>query len=343
MHRVRGTIVVIIALVAVNSAGIASAKPRVEIEVLAQPGLSTASAAQKWTKLFGDLGVGSVRVRGAQADERIGVQVDGKGDTAVVRVTAAMNDRGVLVTSGGQFSLSDRAKLEKWLAGLSTANDPKAKTTVFGITAKQYEEVQTQLAGRVNFSTKGTSPQDVVEKLRRSLKMPLHVDGAIERALAADDPVRDELQGLSIGAALAAIARPVGGVLVARDVNGQTQLALASPNAKGESWPIGWPPKDKDERRYVPKLFEFLDVSLEDVPAGDAIDAVIARLGVPVLYDHNNLVRHKIDMKKPVNVPAGKSYYRKVLEKVLFQAGMKFEVRVDDAERPFLWVTTLKP
>lgn len=340
MFRLPGSIFVVIA--AWGWANIALAKPRVEVEVIAQPGLSTASAAQKWTKLLGELGVGSVRVRGGQADERIGVQVEGKGDSALIRVTAAMNDRGTLMTSGGQFSLSDRVKLEKWIAGLSAGNDPKAKTTVFGLTAEKYEDVQRQLAGRVNFSTKGMTPQKVVEKLSLSIKMPLNVEGTVELAMASDEPVRDELEGLSIGTALAAIARPVGGVLVARDVQGETQLVLAAPSGK-ESWPIGWPPKGNDERRQVPKLFEFLDVSLEEVPAAEAIEAIIARLGVPVLYDHNNFVRHKIDMKKPVNVPAGKSYYRKVLEKVLFQAGMKFEVRVDDAERPFLWVTTLKP
>jgi hypothetical protein len=31
------------------------------------------------------------------------------------------------------------------------------------------------------------------------------------------------------------------------------------------------------------------------------------------------------------------------LRKLLFQAGLKFEVRLDEAGKPFLWITTVKP
>jgi hypothetical protein len=35
--------------------------------------------------------------------------------------------------------------------------------------------------------------------------------------------------------------------------------------------------------------------------------------------------------------------YAIVLRKSLFSAGLKYELRVDDGKRPFLWITTLKP
>jgi hypothetical protein len=31
-----------------------------------------------------------------------------------------------------------------------------------------------------------------------------------------------------------------------------------------------------------------------------------------------------------------------VLAQVLFKAGLKYELRVDENEKPFLWITTLK-
>ena len=77
------------------------------------------------------------------------------------------------------------------------------------------------------------------------------------------------------------------------------------------------------------------------MPAEQAIEAIKGRIKVPVLMDHNNLVRGRVDLKKAVKVPAGKTFYRRILDRVLFQVGLKAEVRVDDAEKPLIWITTL--
>jgi hypothetical protein len=42
-------------------------------------------------------------------------------------------------------------------------------------------------------------------------------------------------------------------------------------------------------------------------------------------------------------MPQTRTTYSLALRKLLFQAGMKFEVRCDDADSPFLWVTAVKP
>jgi hypothetical protein len=44
-----------------------------------------------------------------------------------------------------------------------------------------------------------------------------------------------------------------------------------------------------------------------------------------------------------VNIPEGQLGYEAVLDRALFQAGLKHEVRVDDAGRPFLWITSRQP
>ena len=83
------------------------------------------------------------------------------------------------------------------------------------------------LSSTVAFSTKGLRPEQAIEKIHAQLKTPLMIDRAIEKAIAADDPVRDEFLGLSAGTALAAIARPAGGVVVPRTGAKGVELAIA--------------------------------------------------------------------------------------------------------------------
>ena len=68
------------------------------------------------------------------------------------------------------------------------------------------------------------------------------------------------------------------------------------------------------------------------------------QLGVPILVDHNALARHDIDPEKAVVAhPQMRTNFSMALRKMLFKAGLKFEIRVDEAEKPFLWISTVKP
>ena len=106
-------------------------------------------------------------------------------------------------------------------------------------------------------------------------------------------------------------------------------------------WPIGWPSEEKDEANVIPMLYQYTDVEIDGVTAQEAIDAIQGRLKTPLVWDYNNLIRGRIDLKKTVKVKAGKTYYRRILDQVLYQAGLKCEVRTDDAGKPLIWITTL--
>ncbi len=68
--------------------------------------------------------------------------------------------------------------------------------------------------------------------------------------------------------------------------------------------------------------------------------AIQKRLEAPVLYDHNSLARSGIDIaNKQVSLPATNTYYKEILDQLLKQASLKSEIRVDEAGRPFLWIS----
>ncbi|HEY2761886.1 MAG TPA: hypothetical protein VGI75_14115 [Pirellulales bacterium] len=319
-----------------------AAQPHVEMDVVMDASMSSNMAAQKWVKAISDAGIANVRFRNLQNGDQVGINSDGAGDAATICITAQLKSNGTIQTPGGQFSLSDGGKLKKWLDDVkSGAALPGHSKTVFGLTPKQLDEVKKALATPVSFNTKDMRPEKAVQQIEAALTMPFTIDPTIEAAIAADDPVRDELKGVAAGTALAAIARPAGGVLAPRANDKGVGLALVKPQTGGDLWPIGWPPEGTDEAKTLPVLYKFIPVEIEGVPATQAIDALQSRINVPFLFDYNNMVRGRVDLKKPVKLAPGKSFYRQILDTVLFQAGLKAEVRVDDAGTPFVWITTL--
>jgi len=59
--------------------------------------------------------------------------------------------------------------------------------------------------------------------------------------------------------------------------------------------------------------------------------------------DHNSLARHAINLESlRVSYPGKKSNYSLVLRSILAQGGLRGELRLDDADSPFFWITTLK-
>ena len=64
---------------------------------------------------------------------------------------------------------------------------------------------------------------------------------------------------------------------------------------------------------------------------------------MPFLMDHNGLARQRIDPARVmIEFPESRTYYKKVLSRVLFQVKLKGEVRVDEAGEAFVWISPLK-
>jgi hypothetical protein len=184
--------------------------------------------------------------------------------------------------------------------------------------------------------------RQAIEKIGRQLMLPLQIDQRQLQAMDEDDKLTDELLGVSSGTALAYILRPRGLSLVPRQSGGRAVYTVVEAQANEKVWPVGWPP-EKPRREVMPALFEFLTVNIQGVSVAQALDAVAKRMKVPVLVDHNALARHQIDPAKvPASLPRSRTTYSLILRKVLFQARLKSELRVDESGDPLLWVTTIK-
>ncbi len=88
-------------------------------------------------------------------------------------------------------------------------------------------------------------------------------------------------------------------------------------------------------------------MNVSGVTAAKLLEVVGKQVNAPVLYDHNALARYGIEPEKAtVSHPQERTTYSIALRKMLAKVekgGLKFEVRVDEAGKPFLWVSTIKP
>ena len=322
-------------------ASIAHAEPRVEIEVCTEEGFPI-TEVRAWSEMLGELGFANVRIRGAKGSDTAAIQTLGSGTSVSYRVVGILTRDGLLRLPKGSFRVNDKARIGQWLSKLKDGGEEGVTTrpAAFGLLPRQLVEVHEALAVPVGFSTKDKKPQDVARQIAGGLSLKFISDTAGQRALAADDPVLDELQGISSGTALAAVLRPLGLVMFPEKNGTELRLRIADSRTAAESWPVGWPSKN-NPRETLPELFKFLNVEIADTSLGEALPAIGGRVKAPLVIDYNALARLDIDLAtKKVSIPQTNTFYGKILDRILFQANLKYEIRVDEADQPLLWISS---
>jgi len=321
----------------------ATAAGRVQLELVGD-GQGAALVFQQWMRVLSKAGVKNVRFRSSRATDKVGIQTHGTDDNPLYVVTGIVRGSDELLLPSGRFRRSDAGRLSQWLDELAELGpeEKRERKAAFGLRASQFVEIHEDLAKPIGFSTQGLSRREAVAKISAELTYTLRSDAAAGAALEREK-IGEQLQGLSCGTVLAYVLRPAGYCLVPRLEGARPVYAVVKAQADMEIWPVGWEPT-KPDRDILPALYEFHNVNVEGVSASKALQAIGQRLQVPVLIDHNALARHGVDPEQVVvSHPRRRTTYSLALRKILFQARLKSEVRIDEADQPFLWVTTVKP
>ena len=342
--RLSNSLPVLIALfLPAASEELAQAAGRVQLD-LVRDARASLMASQQWAAALGKAGIRGVRIRSATAGDEVGIAVRGSKESPLYVVTGIVKSSDELVLPPGKFKRRDAARLAQWvedLAKFGLSGGQPAKSA-FGLSRDQFERLHQELSKPVDFSTRGQPRGNVVERIAGRLSLPVRVDRKMAKMLAADE-VGEELSGLSCGTVLAYVLRPAGLCFVPRQVGRGIECVVVKAQPGLEIWPVGWKPQ-KPRPKVLPALFEFRNVNVQGVSAARALEAIGKRLKVPVLIDHNALARHGIEPDKTiVSHPQSRTTYSLALRKILFQARLKYEVRVDEAGKPYLWVSTIKP
>jgi hypothetical protein len=329
-------------LSALGAASLA-AEGRVELELFTEE-RTPLTAQQDWLQELSRVGVTRLRIVTRGAPDKPGVEVQGTDASPVYMVTGIITSDNDLLLPGGRYPLRNAAQAGKWLADLAHNGLPAKpqEKGPFGLKPEELEAVHAALARPVGFSTHGTARAAVVEKLVGQLGLPVKMDPKLRQSIG-DEPVAEELSGLSGGTALACVLRPAGLCLTPRRAGQRdVECAIVAAQPSVESWPVGWEPK-KTIKTLVPAYYEMFNANVQNVPVTTVLDAVAKRLEVPFLLDHYAIAQQKIDPEKAmVNAPQSQTTYNQLLRKVLSQVNLRSEFRVDDAGKPFFWVTTMR-
>lgn len=317
----------------------------VEWDIVAEPGVSAADM-HDWAAALTQQSVGHVRVHAAQPLPAPHVEQVDRDTLLVVGVLTTRNELRLPGLAIGRHQID---KVPEWLAGQHGANGPiesprqaqvpaAPARLAFNFSADQLVGLRQKLAVPLGETTKARPVPELMKVIRRLADMPIRMTPVAREAMREPTVIEDELQDVSLGTAAAAILRPLGLVLVPSLEHGQMELTIKKFMEAEEFWPVGWP-LDRPAQDVAPRLFEFLPVDIDDVSLPEALDALQGRLRMPLLFDHNGIARRELDLAQVrVTVPPTRTYYKRALERVLYAARLRPELRLDEAGKPFLWI-----
>jgi hypothetical protein len=328
-----------------------AAMPPIELELVTERGVQI-TAPREWLQLLAE----HVRIRGGQPGDQPHVENTGDGRTASYHVLGVLTARDQLRLPGGTFSRADRARLQDyfarlWADGVDAATAPRVR---FGLTEKELTAVLADLAQPIEFETKGQSVRAIIDRLQTKLSLRVALDADAERAIRVAAPVTDELKGVSTGTALAIMLRNCGLVMRPEKQRGQPvayrvvpagadairQRTLGKMSAKDmRYWPIGWE-LERTPGETAPSLMESLNAEIDGYTLQEALAAIGPRLKLPMFLDHAALKANNIDPATiQVKLARTRTSYKRVVDRILAQARLGSEIRVDEAGVPFLWIT----
>ncbi len=335
----------------------------IRVEILTQ-GIDAGPNPQRWGQAFAEIGITSRIRQGTQEDVPL-VTEELDGQVRRINVIGTLDGQGRLQFPDVSFTLADQLEFRNWFAELERfgiQGNPDGQTN-WGLDDAQLVELLRHLAQPITAEVSGLPLRQVLNELPLAAEMELRAfdssasgavgspDGAttievFQAGLDENAIVQLEVQGLSLGTGLAILLSQQGlGFQPLRNPDGTTDLQIIPLGGDREPWPVGWPIGDETPRdQLFPTLFEFFPINIEDVSLSQTLEVISERSKVLILVDDRLCVAEEIDLSMiRVTVVERQSAWGLVIRRVVTQAMLTFDYRLDEADRPFVWVYPFVP
>lgn len=303
--------------------------------------------AQRWGAIFEKLDV-TLTIRRARPDDKLGV-TEKKSGTSVrqVNVLGKLDRSGKLILADRTYSDKDVSKITDWLNDLrefGALGSPNGQPA-WGLTKQQFGVIHAALSKPL----KREVQEELLTKALGLFELP--PEHPLKFSAQAEKFVRDQdkpliatqsLAGISQGTALAALLNEHGlGYRPRRLPGGEIELGIYLLSDTTDVWPVGWP-LEKPGPQTAPKLYAYTMVDLEEIELDAVLESAASVTGIPIVLDKHGLAAKEIDLSQvKVSHPMKRTTWSLALQTLTFKAKTKFEVLIDEAGKPFLWVTPL--
>ena len=319
----------------------------IDFDVLIQPQPTYRINAQRWGKVFQQLGL-VVTFRDGRPGERTQIANVPQQEPPTTSIIGLMEPDGRILIRDKKYSINDPQPLADLVQQVSEygAAGPPDRSPQWGLTDEQFAFVTQQLSVPVSDQVKPRTAVEAIDSLQLpSVFQVRFADSAREQAFAVADIQPDalaQLVGMSKGTAMAIVLAQFG--LGFRPLAGERPgYYIIEIHAGGENdnlWPVGW--KTKETLFSInPALFKAVEFELEAVELKGLIAVIADRIGLSCFYSNNRLQAAGID---PEKLTYSRKRDKVSPSRMLTLLGDKFkmglDVRCDEAGQCFLWVTT---
>jgi len=265
-----------------------------------------------------------------------------------VVVTATLGRAGNIVYPGKSFSLSDPDKLGDWIEELKEfgAQGKPEGQPLWGLSELEFEKLHRELNGRVEQSTAGKSLLEAIKSLELTATYPVEVSEEVRDALERRGKaavVENDVSGLAKGTALALMLREFGLTFAPeRQPNESISLRIDTIDRMPKAWPIGWDPQSLKLNRlqlarelYVPTVLEVDQMTMTAM-----LEKLEEKTEIPVFVDGLALKSAQVDFDRViVQFPRKRSSWSLCLRTLVSKLHLTQELRVDENNQPFVWIT----
>jgi hypothetical protein len=328
----------------------------IRVEILTQ-GIDATTNPQEWGRAFEEIGI-TCRVRQGTREDMPSIAEEVSGEVRRIEVVGILDRQGTITFPDVAFSLAEQVEFRNWFAELERygIQGSPAGQANWGLDEAQLVELLGHLAQPIEVEVKGLPMGQAIDQLPFPEGMelnfgsgssaPADVGLAPGPRFDAESFVVNEVRGLSLGTGLAILLAEEGlGFHPRRNPDGSVDLDVISLAGELEPWPIGWDVGDSTPRdQLFPTLFEFFPVTIEDVSLLQTLTVISERSEVPVLIDHRACAARDIDISGiRITVVEEQSAWGLVIRRVVSQARLTFDYRLDEADKGFIWIYPFTP
>ena len=303
---------------------------------------------QQWAETLTRLRIKPLSIRSFRDQRKLEITETAQPAYRKILVKGLIDTRGRLLVPNQVFTTRDIRQLSQWLSELRKFG-PRGSLEgkpLWGLPPKQWRNLQKILAKAWPPQLDLLPMKQKITEIQRlsGLRIKIANQAIPELQRSVDDPSSPRPpRQLSQGTTLAYFLLQHHLAFTVHLTRDDEIWLEVLPHASCPSpWPVGWPAPSP--RKIAPSLMEFTpQIEFVDAELPRVLEAIEKQTKIPFLFDTPALETDAISLADVrVRYNNKRSFWKQVIDRSLFEGKLKSELRMDESDQPFLWVSTIR-